>query len=97
VNHTISTLLAAFAVLTAVASSVFGTGEPAQKVGAVGGCITDNYNNNSTSTCLYKHTNISNNTIDILFLQSIDSKNNSTKPNPVTALQKDIPFVLPFP
>jgi hypothetical protein len=92
VNHTISTLLAAFAVMTAVASGVFSTIEPLQNVGAAVRCHTDS---NGTSTCSDKHTNTSNNQIE-LFFQSIDSDNN-TKTNAVTALQKDIPFVLPFP
>jgi hypothetical protein len=92
VNHTISTLLAAFAVMTAVASGVFSTIEPLQNVGAAVRCHTDS---NGTSTCSDKHTNTSNNKIE-LFFQSIDSDNN-TKTNTVTALQKDIPFVLPFP
>jgi Spy/CpxP family protein refolding chaperone len=93
VNHTTSTLLAAIAVMTAVASGVFSTTEPLQNAGAADGCHTDN--NNGTSTCSDKHTDTSDNKIE-LFFQSIDSDNN-TKTNTVMASQKDMPFILPFP
>jgi len=79
--------------MTAVASGVFSTIEPLQNVGAADRCHTDS---NGTSTCSDKHTNTLNNKIE-LFFQSIDSDNNNTKTNTETALQKDIPFVLPFP
>ncbi|HET7389470.1 MAG TPA: hypothetical protein VFJ51_01505 [Nitrososphaeraceae archaeon] len=92
-NHTTSTLLAVFTVMTAVASGVFSTVEPLQNAGAADRCHTDN---NGTSTCLDKQTSVSNNKIELLF-QSIDSDNNNTKTSSVTASQKDIPFILPFP
>jgi hypothetical protein len=78
--------------MTAVASGVFGTTEPLQNAGAADRCHTDS---NRTSTCSDKHTDTSDNKIELLF-QSIDSDNN-TKTNTVTASQKDIPFILPFP
>ena len=95
-NHTTSTLLAVFAVMAAVASGVFSTVEPLQNaVAAADRCHTDN---NGTSTCLDKQISVSNNKIELLF-QSIDSgnNNNDTKTSSVTASQKDIPFILPFP
>jgi hypothetical protein len=80
--------------MTAVASGVFSTVEPLQNaVAAADRCHTDN---NGTSTCLDKQISVSNNKIE-LFFQSIDSDNNNTKTSSVTASQKDIPFILPFP
>ena len=82
--------------MTAVASGVFSTVEPLQNADAADRCHTDN---NGTSTCLDKQTSVSNNKIELFFqsIQSIDSVNNNTKTSSVTAPQKDIPFILPFP
>jgi hypothetical protein len=80
--------------MAAVASGVFSTVEPLQNAVAADRCHTDN---NGTSTCLDKQISVSNNKIELLF-QSIDSDNNNdTKTSSVTASQKDIPFILPFP
>jgi superfamily I DNA and RNA helicase len=79
--------------MTAVASGVFSTIEPLQNAGAADRCHTDN---NGTSTCSDKRINTSDNKIELLF-QSIDSDNNNTKTSTVTAPQKYIPFILPFP
>ncbi|HZA07670.1 MAG TPA: hypothetical protein VE619_08205 [Nitrososphaeraceae archaeon] len=91
-NHTISTLLAVFAVMTAVASGVFSTIGPLQNAGAADGCHTDS---NGTTTCLDKHMSNSESKIE-LFFQFIHSYNN-TETNTITASQKDTPFILPFP
>jgi hypothetical protein len=81
--------------MAAVASGVFSTVEPLQNAVAADRCHTDN---NGTSTCLDKQISVPNNKIELLF-QSIDSDNNNndTKTSSVTASQKDIPFILPFP